>query len=154
LGRSSKVIVVDTSALIAIVLEEDLAQACEDALVSADRRLIAAPTLTEAMIVARSKQRLDFLEDLIAGIRLEVIEWNETRARNAAAGYTKYGYGSKTNALNYGDSFSYALARVRLPPPLRRERLFADRRHLCPRLTAWLSKVNHRFAAALLGCGD
>jgi ribonuclease VapC len=105
------VIVVDTSALIAIVLEEDLAQACEDALVSADRRLIAAPTLTEAVIVERSKQRLDFLEDLIAGIRLEVIEWNETRARNAAAGYAKYGYGSKTNALNYGDSFSYALAR-------------------------------------------
>ena len=104
-------IVVDTSALIAITLGEDLAPQCQNALVRADRRLIAAPTLTEALIVAQGKQRLDILEELLSAIRIEVVEWTETRARAAAEGYAKYGFGSKAAALNYGDSFSYALAR-------------------------------------------
>lgn len=99
-------IVVDTSALIAIVLEEDRAQDCENALVRANRRLIAAPTLAEALIVAGAKDRRDILDELLAVIRIEVVDWTEARALAAAEGYAKYGYGSKSAALNFGDSFS------------------------------------------------
>lgn len=50
------------------------------------------------------------MEEFLAHARIEVVEWNADRARAAQLGYAKYGFGSKVNALNFGDSFPYALA--------------------------------------------
>lgn len=104
-------IVVDTSALIAILQNEAAADACAERLIETDAVLIAAPTLTEALIVSSGKGHKAGLEELLARIAVEVTPWDENLARLAALAHARYGKGIHPARLNYGDSFSYALAR-------------------------------------------
>jgi ribonuclease VapC len=105
------VIVVDTSALIAILKNEPEADDCMFALVDADRVLIAAPTLTEALIVSLLRGFGGHVEQLLAQVKLEVVPWDEKWALRAAEGYSRYGRNRHQAGLNFGDSFSYALAK-------------------------------------------
>jgi len=104
------VIVVDTSALIAIALAEDGADRCIAALLAADRRLISAATVTEALIVAYGRDCDTAMRNLLHSDRISVEPVTAERARAAADAYRHYGKGWHAAALNYGDSFSYALA--------------------------------------------
>ncbi|MCZ4499205.1 MAG: putative pilT protein N-terminal, putative toxin of system [Marmoricola sp.] len=114
--------IVDSSALIAIVKREPDADVFGQALRSAaERPKIAAPTYLEASVVAdgmdiRGGRRLD---RLVGVSHLEIIPFDAEMARAARAAYRDFGRGSGHPAqLNVGDCFSYALASVTGEPLL------------------------------------
>ena len=104
-------IAVDTSALIAVLAREALAEACENALAS-DALIISAATLTEVRIVAARKTLQPSLDALLVGLGMEIMEVDEPFAELAAASYVRWGKGFHPARLNYGDCFSYALAQL------------------------------------------
>lgn len=104
-------IVIDGSALFAVLLGEPAGIACNRAIASANRALMSAGSLTEMLIVASRKGVIDDVQSFADALQLEVIPLTEARARSAAAGYRRYGKGFHPAALNFGDSFAYALAK-------------------------------------------
>lgn len=104
-------IVVDTSALVEIIIDGPRAQECIDALEQAGLVLISAGTMLESLIVAFGRRAEPPLRDLFDdfGIRVEPV--TEARAKAAAAGYRRYGKRFHAASLNLGDCFAYALAR-------------------------------------------
>jgi ribonuclease VapC len=105
------VIAVDTSALLAILLDEPLADDCDAALNAEDRLLISAGTLTEALIVAQARNRGDALEALIAGLGFEIVPVDGATARRVAAAHARWGRGARSAGLNFGDCFAYDVAK-------------------------------------------
>ena len=103
-------IVIDTSALMAITVKEAEGSACKAAIAEADHSLIAAPTVTEALIVAHGRGVLEAMRTAIGRIGAEIVPLTEARAIQAADAYRRYGKGWHAASLNYGDSFAYALA--------------------------------------------
>ena len=114
--------IVDASALIAVVREESDAlrylEALRDAAVPARA---SAPTWFEARIVAdggtpSGGRRLD---GLARAAHLEIVPFDEELARVARDAYRDFGRGSGHPAkLNFGDCFSYALASITGEPLL------------------------------------
>lgn len=111
-------IVVDTSALIAIILNEDDAVLCRDILRDSDDNLISAGTLAEAMIVASGRGIHDEMAELVSGNDLQVVDVTATTSRLVADAYRRWGKGFHPAALNFGDCFAYALAAERGCPLL------------------------------------
>ena len=106
-------IVVDTSALLAVLLDEPEADACMAALATEVRVLISAGTMTEALIVA-GRRNLDLeMAALIDQLGLEVVPVTDAVARRAAEAYRKWGKGTHAAALNFGDCFAYEAAASR-----------------------------------------
>jgi ribonuclease VapC len=105
------VIAVDTSALMAILLNEPLGDDCEAALNAESHLLISAGTLTEALIVANGRNVGDEMQALIEKAGIEVVPATNVSARRAADAHAKWGRGAKTAGLNFGDCFAYDLAR-------------------------------------------
>lgn len=108
-------IVVDTSALIAILEEEQDAARYAQATAEADGPLISAATLVEVGIVMlnrRGPKAAAMLDRLIhqAGFQVESVTLQH--ALIAREAYAAYGKGQNRAALNYGDCFSYALAKT------------------------------------------
>lgn len=118
-------IAVDTSALLAILLNEPLADDCDAALKSDGRLLISAGTLTEALIVAQARNRAEDLEALIDGLGFEIVPVDGATARRAAAAHARWGRGAKTAGLNFGDCFAYDVAKQNRCPLLYVGRDFA-----------------------------
>jgi ribonuclease VapC len=112
------VIVVDTSALIAILLEESEAPRCEHALAKADGVLISAGTLTEAYVVAARRGFSDDMADLVGQLKFQVVPVDVAFAEAAGRAYARYGRGLHAASLNFGDSFAYVLAKRRDLPLL------------------------------------
>ena len=104
-------IAVDTSALIAILLNEPRADDCDAALKAGNRVLISAGTLTESLIVAGGRGVRDEMEDLVDGLGFEVVLVTRDTARRAAAAHARWGRGAKSAGLNFGDCFAYAVAK-------------------------------------------
>ncbi|HEV7588948.1 MAG TPA: type II toxin-antitoxin system VapC family toxin [Longimicrobium sp.] len=106
--------IVDTSALIALLNSEPEAARIEAAVLSARRVFLSAASLVEAGIVAErlnpafGAHDLDLLLDRIG---VEVISVTREHAELARTAYRQFGKGNHPAALNYGDCFSYALAR-------------------------------------------
>lgn len=103
-------IVVDTSALIAIALSEAEKDRCKRTLFEADRVLISAATVTETLIVARGRNCEGPIRAMFDRFGLEIEPLTDRRARAAADAYGRYGKGWHAASLNLGDSFPYALA--------------------------------------------
>lgn len=115
-------IVIDTSALIALVFDEPERAAILQAIERAEKVLISTPTVLEARLVVhgrRGQRAVVLLDDLL---RLPIFEWVAPGAEDTHAAYAAfvaYGKGSGHSAgLNFGDHFSYALAKVRGVPLL------------------------------------
>ena len=111
-------IVVDTSALVAILQGEPEAQACRSVVADADELLIAAPNLTEALIVAARRRLQGEMARLIADLTLTVVPLDKAAAYAAVSAYRKWGKGFHRAKLNLGDAFAYALAKERDCPLL------------------------------------
>jgi ribonuclease VapC len=84
-------------------------------LADAEDPLISAATLVEASIVVQSRIGDDGLADLdellaAAGVRCVAVDLAQTRAARDA--FSRFGKGRAAAGLNYGDCFSYALAKV------------------------------------------
>lgn len=103
-------IVIDTSALIAIVKDEPKALACIEAIDSADRVLISAGTLAEVLVVADRKNIWTTMSDFLGNLDLDVIVVDADMARSVGGVYSVWGKGVHPASLNFGDCFAYALA--------------------------------------------
>ena len=110
--------VVDTSALMAIALNEPRANACIDALQAETEVLISAATLAEALIVARRKGQGAELAETVDTFGFTIVPVSEADARRVADAYDLWGKGVHPAALNMGDCFAYALAMERGCPLL------------------------------------
>jgi ribonuclease VapC len=106
--------VVDTSAIIAILNAEPEAQTFAGTLAGASVCRISAACLVEAGLVARRDPTgawRQALEQLISDYAIRIDPVTERQARIAIDAYDRFGKGSGHPAgLNYGDCFSYALA--------------------------------------------
>jgi len=104
------VIAVDTSALMAIVLNEPQADACIAALEAEDHLLISAGTVAEALIVAARRNVGEEIERLIEELGFEIFSVTLATAQRVAAAYARWGKGLHPAGLNFGDCFAYQLA--------------------------------------------
>lgn len=109
--------VIDTSALMAILLDEPQAPAILDRIEGAEAVGISAGTLAETYIVARGKDVLDEMQTLLAGIAPVVIEVDPDAASRISVAYGRYGKGYHRARLNFGDMFAYDAAQ-QLDAPL------------------------------------
>lgn len=104
-------IAVDTSALMAIVLEEPQADACSEVLKHGGELVISAATVAESLIVAGRRGLAGPMAILLQGLDLTVSPVFEADARRAADAYSQWGKGVHRASLNLGDCFAYALAK-------------------------------------------
>lgn len=104
-------IVVDSSALMAIVLGEGAGERCIAILAAEAEVAIAAGTLAEALIVAGRRGVAAELSRLIEGLGLQVVPLSADGARRVAEAYGRWGKGIHAAGLNFGDCFAYALAK-------------------------------------------
>jgi ribonuclease VapC len=121
-------IVVDTSALIAILDKEPDAALYAEAIAEADPPLISAATLLELNIVMINRHGVKaarMVDRLIQEARFQVESFTVQHAELAREAYARYGKGQQTAALNYGDCFSYALAKATGLPLLFKGRDFS-----------------------------
>jgi ribonuclease VapC len=105
------VIAVDTSALMAIVLNEAEANACIAALEIEDEILISAGTIAEALIVAARRNVSEEMSNLIDGLGFNAVAVTPATARRIALAYGRWGKGVDAAGLNFGDCFAYEVAR-------------------------------------------
>ncbi|WP_270935890.1 type II toxin-antitoxin system VapC family toxin [Falsiroseomonas oryzae] len=113
--------IVDSSALVAILFKEKEAAAFAAALQKAPSRALAAPTLVETAIVAEGRTRPEMsaaLDDLLRAMRAEIVPFTATHAAIARDGWRRFGKGRHKAGLNLGDCFAYALAIERDEPLL------------------------------------
>lgn len=107
--------VLDTSALIAVLFDEPDRQEIIRTIAAARRRLISSATLSEASIVVESRRgeaagrELDLF---LHRAMVETVAVDEEQAQLARAAWRSYGKGRHPAGLNYGDLFAYALARA------------------------------------------
>jgi ribonuclease VapC len=104
-------IAVDTSALMAIALNEKEADACISALEAEDNILISAGTVAEALIVAARRNVGDEVASLIDGLGFDIVAVTPAAARRIALAYQQWGKGMNPAALNFGDCFADAVAK-------------------------------------------
>ena len=106
--------VIDSSAIFAIVLNEPERQPFLQHISRAKVTFISAATLLECKIVALRKIGADWegeLDALLERLPLAVIPFDEDQALLAADAFRAFGKGRHRAALNFGDSISYALAK-------------------------------------------
>jgi ribonuclease VapC len=114
--------IIDSSALGAIVFAEPDAETFAKAIEAATMRRLSAATFLEIAIVADNRPRMAAgrrLDDVIRQASIVIEPVTERHARIAREAYRAYGRGSGHPAgLNFGDCFSYALARELAEPLL------------------------------------
>ncbi|MNF76610.1 Ribonuclease VapC30 [compost metagenome] len=111
-------IVVDTSALMAIVLNESEADTCAAVLEVEGDLLISAGTAAEALMTAARRNVYEEMTRLLDGLGLEIINVTPASARRVAEAYARWGKGTHPAALNFGDCFSYDVAKEKGCPLL------------------------------------
>jgi ribonuclease VapC len=114
-------VVLDTSALLAMLLAEPERDNYIALLADAEDPLISAATLVEASIVMLAKTGgagIRDLDELLATGGVRCVAVDEEQARLARDAFARFGKGRSPASLNFGDCFSYALARVTNRPLL------------------------------------
>jgi ribonuclease VapC len=107
--------VLDPSVLIAYLNGEPDAERLEEAMLRADSLHLSAASLVEAGIVADRLRAGDGglrLDRLLARLRVQIVPVTEQQAEIAREAYRRFGKGRHPAGLNFGDCFSYALART------------------------------------------
>ena len=113
--------VIDTSAIVAIALNEHDAPEIEVKVADDPVRLISAATVLEATMVIETRlgdaggREFDLW---LLKIGAEIVPVDAEQADAARRAWRRYGKGRHAAALNYGDCFSYALAATRSEPLL------------------------------------
>jgi ribonuclease VapC len=113
--------VIDASALIAILFDEPEAQRFSRLIVTDSHRRMSAANLLEAAIRADhapNPQLGQALDDLVAELELRVEPVTLAEVGLAREAYRRYGRGNHPARLNFGDCFAYALAKSRGEPLL------------------------------------
>jgi ribonuclease VapC len=106
-------LIVDSSALVAIVMREAGTDELVARLAAAPQAGISAPILLETSIVLAHRLRSDprlLLGQLLREARISVIPFGEDHAAAAVATFLRFGKGRHPAGLNFGDCISYATA--------------------------------------------
>lgn len=113
--------VIDTSALVAILDDEPERRRFNEAIEADEVRLISAATLLESSMVLESRRgepggrELDLF---LHRAKFNVVPVDAEQVEIARQAFRAYGKGRHAARLNFGDCFSYALARLRDEPLL------------------------------------
>ncbi|OGQ79421.1 MAG: hypothetical protein A2289_05450 [Deltaproteobacteria bacterium RIFOXYA12_FULL_58_15] len=113
--------VIDTSALIAILHQEPEATRFAQLIEEADSLLVSPITLLEAGIIVHCRKGPDGtteLDALLDAIKPEIVAFDEEQALIARQAFERFGKGQHRAALNFGDCAVYALAATRAEPLL------------------------------------
>jgi len=108
-------VVLDTSALLAMLLGEPERDRFIAALAEAEDPLISAGTLLEASIVVQNKlgdAGLVDLDELMSAAEVRCVAVDLAQVHAARDAFARFGKGRDAAGLNSGDCFSYALAKV------------------------------------------
>ena len=123
-------IVADTSAIVAIAFAEPERTAFVAALERAERTLVSSVTAVEARMVVharRGQRAVVLVDDLLRLPFFEIVPPGAAEMDAAYAAFVAYGKGNgHPAALNFGDVFSYALAKTRGLPLLYKGLDFAE----------------------------
>jgi ribonuclease VapC len=108
--------VIDTSAIVAILLNEPESPALTTLIARSPSRAMSAMSRLEADIVALG--RLDVaglaaLDRIIASLDLEIVPFDGDQATLAREAFMRFGKGRHRAGLNFGDCAAYALAKQR-----------------------------------------
>jgi ribonuclease VapC len=115
------VIVLDTSAIVAILREEAEARVFLELIVASEQCFLSAVSLFEASMVMIGRgvpAAADGLDALVRRRGIEIVPFDEDLARESRAAFIRFGKGRHPAGLNPGDCVSYALARSRQLPLL------------------------------------
>ena len=113
--------IIDTSALLTILLDEPERRAYNEAIEGAASRALSVANFVEVSIVIESRFGAEGLRDLdllldLAGMEVAPVDLEQGRMARLA--FSRFGKGQHPAGLNFGDCFAYALAKVRGEPLL------------------------------------
>jgi ribonuclease VapC len=114
-------VILDTSAIISMMLREQGFEDLIDKLTLAAHAGVGAPTLTETAIVLSSRRREDsrgLLSRFIAESSVSIVPFGDTHYGTTVEAWLRFGKGRHPAALNFGDCLSYATARLAGQPLL------------------------------------
>ena len=110
--------IVDTSALVAVLRREPEADRFIELLLAASEARISAGTLLEMRIVAERDRGTEELSELLETLGVEIVPVDARQVDLAFDGFRRFGKGRHPAGLNFGDLFAYALARALGEPVL------------------------------------
>ena len=113
--------ILDSSAVIAVMLREPGFDGLLEKLVAADLKGIGAPTLAETAIVLTAKLRRDpqgLLKRFLAEVEVETLPFTDHHWAVSLQAYERFGKGRHRAALNFGDCLTYAVTSVARQPLL------------------------------------
>lgn len=108
-------IVVDSSALIAIYFDEPERASFADLIVSQDEPIVGAPNLVEASMVVEARHGevgCRDLDRLVTSLGLTIASFGPSHVQAARDAFRRYGRGRHRAGLNFGDCCAYALAKT------------------------------------------
>lgn len=107
--------ILDSSAIVAIVQREPGFEKLVACLEGAEHLAVGAPTLAEAAVVFEARLGLDghaILERFLQTFRVTTVTFGPDHWREAARAFRRFGKGRHPAALNLGDCLTYAVARL------------------------------------------
>lgn len=107
--------VLDTSALLAILFDEPERRSFTEAIEVAERRLLSAASLVEASMILESRHGAEgvrALDRLLSAAGIVIVPVDAAQAYGAREAFRAYGKGRHAAGLNFGDCFAYALAKA------------------------------------------
>jgi ribonuclease VapC len=113
--------ILDTSAVLAVLLDEPEADVFAEIISKDPKRLISAGTALELMIVTEAKKgeiggrELDLF---LHRAKIDIVPFDSEQAEIARTAWRQYGKSNHPAGLNFGDCFSYALAKMSGEPLL------------------------------------
>ncbi len=113
--------VLDTSAILAILFDEPERRSFTERIEAAERRLLSAANFVEASMILESRHGAEgvrSLDRLIAVAHVEIAAVDSTQAIAARDAFRQFGKGRHAAGLNFGDCFAYALAKCFSEPLL------------------------------------
>jgi len=114
-------VILDSSAIVAIVLREPGLEALVGKVARAEALAVGAPTLAEAGIVLTARLGKDargLLQGLLREWDAATVAFGEEHWREAVTAYDRFGRGRHAARLNFGDCMAYAVARLADEPLL------------------------------------
>ncbi len=113
--------VIDTSAVLAILRNEPERRRFNQAIEADTTRLMSVASFVEASMVMEARHGYDGIRDLdlfLARAEIELVPVDVNQSHIARQAFRRYGKGRHQAALNFGDCFTYALAKTTEEPLL------------------------------------
>jgi ribonuclease VapC len=113
--------VIDTSAILAILNLESEAEVFSNAIANDPIRLISAGTALELSIIVKARKEeagITELDLFLNKAAMRIVSFDENQLKMARYAFSQYGKGRHPASLNFGDCFAYALCRTSGQPLL------------------------------------